>query len=63
MLALQRMLGHDKASTTLDVYSDLFDRDLDDLADCLSAVRGQHAADNLRTTGHVEVATLELKVA
>lgn len=35
VLAVQRMLGHDKASTTLDVYSDLFDEDLDDLAERL----------------------------
>jgi integrase-like protein len=27
--AVQRMLGHAKASTTLDVYADLFDDDLD----------------------------------
>jgi integrase len=30
--ALQRMLGHAKASMTLDVYADLFDDDLDDVA-------------------------------
>ena len=30
--ALQRMLGHAKASMTLDVYSDLFDDDLDGVA-------------------------------
>jgi integrase len=33
--ALQRMLGHAKASMTLDVYADLFDDDLDDVADSL----------------------------
>ena len=27
--AVQRMLGHAKASMTLDVYADLFDEDLD----------------------------------
>ena len=31
--AVQRMLGHAKASMTLDVYADLFDEDLDDVAD------------------------------
>jgi integrase len=30
--AVQRMLGHAKASMTLDVYADLFDSDLDDVA-------------------------------
>jgi integrase len=33
--AVQRMLGHAKASMTLDVYADLFDEDLDDVADRL----------------------------
>ncbi|MFC6715095.1 tyrosine-type recombinase/integrase [Branchiibius cervicis] len=32
VLAVQRMLGHSKPSVTLDVYSDLFDGDLDDVA-------------------------------
>ncbi len=31
--AVQRMLGHAKASMTLDVYADLFDEDLDGVAD------------------------------
>jgi integrase len=31
--AVQRMLGHAKASMTLDVYADLFDDDLDGVAD------------------------------
>jgi site-specific recombinase XerD len=30
--AVQRMLGHAKASMTLDVYCDLFDTDLDTVA-------------------------------
>jgi integrase len=34
---LQRMLGHAKASMTLDVYADLFDADLDDVAVNLDA--------------------------
>ena len=33
--AVQRMLGHAKASMTLDVYADLFDEDLDGVADRL----------------------------
>lgn len=48
VLALQRMLGHDKPSTTLDVYSDLFDEDLDTVADRLAARRADAAADYLR---------------
>jgi integrase len=35
--AVQRMLGHAKASMTLDVYADLFDEDLDDVAANLDA--------------------------
>ncbi len=46
--ALQRMLGHAKASMTLDVYADLFDDDLDGVADSLDeAIKS--AADQLRT--------------
>lgn len=32
---VQRMLGHASAAVTLDTYSDLFDDDLDDVADRL----------------------------
>lgn len=32
VLAVQRMLGHAKASMTLDVYADLFDGDLDSVS-------------------------------
>jgi integrase len=46
--AVQRMLGHAKASMTLDTYCDLFDEDLDDVADRLDAAI-QSAADALRT--------------
>lgn len=35
--AVQRMLGHAKASMTLDVYADLFDTDLDEVAASLDA--------------------------
>ncbi|WP_341359076.1 tyrosine-type recombinase/integrase [Georgenia sp. M64] len=49
VLALQRMLGHDKASTTLNVYSDLFDEDLDDMAEKLGEVRARGVADSVRT--------------
>lgn len=37
--ALQRMLGHASAAMTLDVYADLFDDDLEAVADRLDAVR------------------------
>lgn len=57
VLALQRMLGHDKPSTTLDVYSDLFDDDLDAVADRLAESRSRILlADSLRTSGPTEVA-------
>ena len=46
--AVQRMLGHAKATMTLDTYADLFDTDLDDVADRLdTAMRA--AAYPLRT--------------
>lgn len=37
--AVQRMLGHKSAAMTLDVYSDLFDSDLDLVADAMEAAR------------------------
>jgi len=42
------MLGHAKASMTLDVYADLFDDDLDGVAVSLDAAI-KSAADPLRT--------------
>jgi hypothetical protein len=42
------MLGHAKASMTLDVYADLFDADLDDVAANLDAAI-RSAAYPLRT--------------
>ncbi len=46
--AVQRMLGHAKASMMLDVYADLFDDDLDGVAVRLdTAIKS--AADSLRT--------------
>ena len=38
--AVQRMLGHASAAVTLDVYSDLFDSDLDSVAIILDAAIG-----------------------
>lgn len=46
--AVQRMLGHAKASMTLDTYADLFDEDLDEVADRLNEAI-QFTADALRT--------------
>lgn len=37
--SVQRMLGHKSAAMTLDVYSDLFDSDLDLVADAMEAAR------------------------
>lgn len=37
--AVQRMLGHASAAETLDVYADLFDEDLDDVAARLDKAR------------------------
>lgn len=44
------MLGHDKPSTTLDVYADLFDEDLDDVAARLVTQRSAAREDFLRTS-------------
>ena len=38
--AVQPMQGHKSAAMTLDVYSDLFDSDLDDVAARMDAQRG-----------------------
>jgi integrase len=45
--AVQRMLGHAKASMTLDMYADLFDDDLEAVADRLDEVARR--PDSLRT--------------
>lgn len=39
--AVQRMLGHASAAMTLDTYTDLFDDDLDTVADALDAARAE----------------------
>jgi integrase len=50
--ALRRMLGHAKASMTLDVYADLFDDDLDSVAESLDAAiaRASKAAISAAST-------------
>lgn len=55
VLVLQRMLGHEKPSTTLDVYSDLFDEDLDTVSDALGAARARALADSVRTESPIEL--------
>lgn len=49
--AVQRMLGHAKASMTLDTYADLFDDDLDDVATNLDAAMRAAAAGDQTGTG------------
>lgn len=49
VLGVQRMLGHEKASMTLDVYSDLFEEDLDAVGARLDAARVRAVADSART--------------
>ncbi|WP_024448091.1 tyrosine-type recombinase/integrase [Mycolicibacterium iranicum] len=51
--AVQRMLGHAKASMTLDVYADLFDEDLDGVADRLDAAIRSTTAGDLRAVSSV----------
>jgi integrase len=47
--AVQRMLGHASAAMTLDVYADLFEDDLDQVADRLDRAAARMGADSLRT--------------
>ncbi|WP_414683273.1 tyrosine-type recombinase/integrase [Microbacterium sp. UBA3486] len=42
---VQRLLGHEKASVTLDVYSDLFETDLDDVARRMDEIVWAMSAD------------------
>ncbi|MEU5964303.1 tyrosine-type recombinase/integrase [Micromonospora parva] len=49
--AVQRMLGHASAAMTLDVYADLFEDDLDQVADRLDRAAGRAAAESVRTEG------------
>jgi site-specific recombinase XerC len=47
--AIQRMLGHSSAAMTLDVYADLFDTDLEGVADRLNSAVFDARADSVRT--------------
>lgn len=49
VLGVQRMLGHNKPSTTLDVYSDLFDDDLDAVMEKVTTARAEALKDTSRT--------------
>ena len=49
MKAVHRMLGHASAAMTLDVYADLFEDDLDQVADRLDRAAARSGADSLRT--------------
>jgi Phage integrase family len=51
--AVQRMVGHAKASMTLDTYADLFDEDLDAVADRLNAAI-ESTADGLPRAKHLQ---------
>ena len=46
---VQRMLGHASAAMTLDTYADLFDSDLDTVADRLDSAAQAALADSVRT--------------
>lgn len=50
--ALQRMLGHKSAAMTLDVYADLFDSDLDDVARTIDAAVQVASQDVGKTWAH-----------
>jgi len=43
--AVQRMLGHPSAAVTLDIYSDLFDDDLDGVSAALDRARTRSLED------------------
>ncbi|MEU8263313.1 hypothetical protein AB0C02_22125 [Micromonospora sp. NPDC048999] len=49
--AVQRVLGHASAAMTLDVYADLFEDDLDQVANRLDRAAARAAADSVRTEG------------
>ena len=49
--AVQRMLGHKDAAMTLNVYADLFDDELDDVANRLGEAAERSLADSVRTGG------------
>ena len=56
VLTLARMLGHEDPSVTLKVYADLFDTDLDALADVLSEARTKALKQSTTITADSESA-------
>ena len=52
--AVQQLRGHSSAAMTLDVYSGLFDDDLDAVADRFDEEAGRARADFLRTRAAAE---------
>lgn len=54
--ALQRMLGHKSAAMTLDTYADLFDSDLDDVANVIDAAVQVASGDVGKMWAHDDVA-------
>lgn len=49
--AVQRMLGHSSAAMTLDIYADLFDDDLNAVADRLNAVVAEQVVGKMWANG------------
>jgi integrase len=56
--AVQRMLGHASAATTLDVYAGLFDDDLDGVADRMDALGRAAVAHPLPKAPVVDLASV-----
>ena len=54
--AVQRQLGHASAAMTLDVYADLFDDDLDALAEAMADLLLRENVGKMWADGHVEAA-------
>ncbi|KXP08447.1 hypothetical protein AXK57_16100 [Tsukamurella pulmonis] len=48
--AVQAMLGHKSAAMTLDVYADLFDEDLDVVAEAMDAARAGRGFERILST-------------
>ena len=65
VLGVQRLMGHEKASMTLDVCADLFDHDLDDVATRLDEVRaaGLRTMCGLGPTRRVSESSSEARIS
>ena len=53
VLSVQRMLGHSSATVTLDVYSSLFEDDLDEVAERLDRMHDAAHVPNVFPSGEV----------